>query len=214
MNNQEKGLIYEKFVKYSLINKFNKEIYLWNECPEIILIENKLVSSHNHLRMIRKDIKEGHLHNHKDIGIDLILIDKDDISLIQAKNGYSSGVRIEDLAGIMMRNSLTRKNSYIFYTNSLSKNVLKLCQLSEFVSFFSNFEDLSIDNIKSNINFVHLPMNIQLNETKEITEIIPYKYQIEAYESLSNYFNENKRGILSLPCGCGKTYISYLISQK
>ena len=214
MNNQEKGLIYEKFVKHSLINKFNKEVYLWNECPEIILIENKLVSSHNHLRMIRKDIKEGHLHNHKDIGIDLIIIDKDDISLIQAKNGYSSGVRIEDLAGIMMRISLTRKKSYIFYTNSLSRNVLNLCQLSEFVSFFSNFEDLSIDNIKSNINFVHLPMNIQLNETKEITEIIPYKYQLEAYESLSNHFKENKRGILSLPCGCGKTYTSYLISNN
>ena len=213
MNNQEKGLIYEKFVKYILINKFNKEVYLWNECPETILIENKLVSSHNHLRMIRKDIKEGHLHNHKDIGIDLILIDKDEICLIQAKNGYSSGVRIEDLAGIMMRNSLTRKKSYIFYTNSLSRNVLNLCQLSEFVSFFSNFEELSINNI-SNINFVHLPMNIQLNETKEITEIIPYKYQLEAYESLSNHFKENKRGILSLPCGCGKTYISYLISNN
>jgi len=51
MNNQEKGLIYEKFIKNMIISKLNKPVYLWNECPETILIENKLINSHNELRL-------------------------------------------------------------------------------------------------------------------------------------------------------------------
>ena len=42
MNNQEKGLLYEKFIKSIIINNLGKNAYLWNECPENILIENKM----------------------------------------------------------------------------------------------------------------------------------------------------------------------------
>jgi superfamily II DNA or RNA helicase len=67
--------------------------------------------------------------------------------------------------------------------------------------------------ISNNINFIKYPYkNNEL--TKSNIEYKPYDYQIEAYEILSNYFKENKRGILSLPCGCGKTYTSYLISNN
>jgi len=71
MNNQEKGLLYERFIKNYIISYLNKNAYLWNECPENILIENKLIQSHNHMRLLRK---EGHLHSYKDIGIDIIQI--------------------------------------------------------------------------------------------------------------------------------------------
>jgi hypothetical protein len=56
MNNQEKGLLYEKYVKDFIIQKIGCNAYLWNECPENILIENNLVDSHNDMRLIRKYI--------------------------------------------------------------------------------------------------------------------------------------------------------------
>ena len=58
MNNQEKGLLYEKYIKDFIIQKIGKNAYLWNECPENILIDNALVDSHNDMRLIRKDIKD------------------------------------------------------------------------------------------------------------------------------------------------------------
>ena len=62
MNFYEKGLFYERYVKDFIINKLNKQVYLWNECPENILIDNHLVSSHNHLRKIRKEIIKIHIN--------------------------------------------------------------------------------------------------------------------------------------------------------
>jgi len=38
------------------------------------------------MRLIRKDMKEGHLHNHKDIEIDIIQIENDKCSIVQCKN--------------------------------------------------------------------------------------------------------------------------------
>ena len=67
MNNQEKGLLYEKFIKSIIINNLGKNAYLWNECPENILIDNNLIHSHNDMRLLRKYFKEGQIHNHKDI---------------------------------------------------------------------------------------------------------------------------------------------------
>ena len=43
MNNQEKGLLYERYVKDFIILYLYKNAYLWNECPENILIENNLI---------------------------------------------------------------------------------------------------------------------------------------------------------------------------
>jgi len=46
MNNQDKGLLYEKYVKNFIIQQLGKNAYLWNECPENILIANNLIHSH------------------------------------------------------------------------------------------------------------------------------------------------------------------------
>ena len=45
MNNIEKGFNYEKQIKKSIIENTNYNAYLWNECPEVILIENNLIKS-------------------------------------------------------------------------------------------------------------------------------------------------------------------------
>ena len=67
MDNIEKGFQYEKQIKNLIIKNTTYNAYLWNECPEFILIENNLIKSPEHNKNIRKAIKEGTLHNHKDI---------------------------------------------------------------------------------------------------------------------------------------------------
>jgi hypothetical protein len=45
MNNIEKGFLYENQIKNFIISNTNFNAYLWNECPETILVDNKLISS-------------------------------------------------------------------------------------------------------------------------------------------------------------------------
>jgi len=216
MNNQEKGLLYEKFIKSIIINNLGKNAYLWNECPENILIENNLIHSHNDMRLLRKYFKEGQIHNHKDIGIDLIQINKDNISIIQAKNGYENGLCVNDISGIMMRSAFSRISTFIYYTSNLSRNIKYTSKNSSYVFDIDCNDD--IDKLleipeDNNIYFVKLPYkNIEI--AKPIIKYNPFSYQIEAFEKIDNNFKKNNRGILSLPCGCGKTYTSYLISNK
>ena len=48
-----------------------------------------------------------------------------------------------------------------------------------------------------------------INQQNVPKDIQPRDYQLEAIEILKN----EKRSILSLPCGTGKTYTSYLIAK-
>jgi superfamily II DNA or RNA helicase len=218
MNNQEKGLLYEKYVKDFIIQKLGKNAYLWNECPENILIENNLIHSHNTMRLIRKDIKEGHLHNHKDIGIDIIQIENDECSIVQCKNGYNNGLCVDDISGIMMRCAFIRDvNTFIYYTECLSRNIRYTSEISPYVISIdcSNQTDklLGISN-DNKIYFIKLPYENNNEVIQDIKiDITPYSYQIEAINKFKEHYQSNNRGILSLPCGCGKTYTSYLISN-
>jgi superfamily II DNA or RNA helicase len=216
MNNQEKGLLYEKYVKDFIIQKIGCNAYLWNECPENILIDNALVDSHNDMRLIRKDIKEGYLHTHKDIGIDIIQLDNNRCSIVQCKNGYSNGLCVDDISGIMMRSNFMRDvPTFIYYTNCLSRNVKYTSILSPYVVNIDcsvNIDMLLEVSIDNKIYFVKLPYEDKNNQEITKTEIIPYSYQTEAVAKFKEHFENNNRGILSLPCGCGKTYTSYIIS--
>ena len=223
MNNQEKGLLYEIQVKNIHIQELKKNAYLWNECPENILIDNGLIHCHNTLRLLRKDIKEGHLHNHKDIGIDIIRIeDNSKCSIVQCKNGYNNGLCVNDIAGIMFRCATRREiNTFIYYTNCLSRNIRYILELSSCVVKIDcsrNIDELfDVSNDDNKIYFVKLPYEntsevIEVSEVSEVVEIVPYSYQIEAVDNFRKHYRTNNRGILSLPCGCGKTYTGYLIS--
>ena len=217
MNNQEKGLLYEKYIKDFIIQKIGKNAYLWNECPENILIDNALVDSHNDMRLIRKDIKEGYLHTHKDIGIDIIQLDNNRCSIVQCKNGYSNGLCVDDISGIMMRSNFLRDvPTFIYYTNCLSRNIKYTSKLSHYVVNIDcsvNIDKLLEVSIDNKIYFVKLPYENKNNQEIIKTEIIPYSYQTEAVDKFKEHFESNNRGILSLPCGCGKTYTSYIISS-
>jgi superfamily II DNA or RNA helicase len=218
MNNQEKGLLYERYIKDFIIQKIGGNAYLWNECPENILIENALIDSHNSMRLLRKDIKEGYLHSHKDIGIDIIQLDGDKCSIVQCKNGYSNGLCVDDISGIMMRSNFLRNvNTYIYYTDCLSRNIRYTAKTSPYVIHIdcTDQKDKLLEVFNDNkIYFVKLPYENNNEVIEDIKiEITPYSYQFEAVAKFKEHYQSNNRGILSLPCGCGKTYTSYLISN-
>ena len=234
MNNQEKGLVYEKYVRNFIIKKLGINAYLWNECPENILISCNLIQSHNHMRhmrLSRKNSNEGYLHNHKDIGIDIVQIENDKCTIVQCKNGYNNGLCVDDISGIMMRCAFNRDvNTFIYYTSFLSRNILYTANISSYVvhidcsnridhTLFETYETSETSETSNNkIYFVKLPYengNLDNPDKEDIkTEIVPYSYQTEAVNKFKEHYDTNNRGILSLPCGCGKTYTGYLISNN
>jgi superfamily II DNA or RNA helicase len=191
----EKGYKYEVFVKNHIINNLNKEAYLWKDIPEKILIDSKLIHSHNENRLKRKE----KLNNNPliDVGIDILQKDEDNFTFVQCKNGYKSGLIIEDLAGFYMQMfNHTNVNGNVYYTSKLSRNITE-------------------NAINNRIQYIKLLMNeIEIKEEVKI-EFKPHDYQIEASNKIINYFRDNNdKAILSMPCGCGKTYTSYLIANK
>ena len=53
-----------------------------------------------------------------------------------------------------------------------------------------------------------------VSEEKEIKIYKPYDYQLCAVKKSEEHFKNNNRGILSMPCGTGKTFASYLIAEQ
>jgi superfamily II DNA or RNA helicase len=124
-----------------------------------------------------------------DIGCDIIGINHDDsIDYIQCKNYSTTGednvISICDLAGFY--NFVAENsilNSIVYYSGKLSQQIK--CR-------------------QNKIKYVNLPM---IKNTK-ILDLKPREYQIEAYNKLKDV----NRSILSMPCGTGKTFVSFLLS--
>ena len=190
--NKQKGDAYELQIKSYIINELNKKAYLWHETPETILINCGIIGSHNEHRLRRISNKENSLI---DTGIDIIQIENNNTcSLVQCKNGYKSGLTFNDLSGFMCwMSGLINLNGYVYYTNKLSDNIKCLPNPNERIKYIKQ------KYIKEEI--------IEIKN-----EIKPFDYQLKAKEEFDNKFIN--RGILSLPCGTGKTLISYLCSQK
>ena len=197
-NNKIKGDEYEVFVKNYITNNLNKEAYLWKDIPEKILIDSGLIHSQNENRLKRK---EKLIDNNPliDVGIDILQKDEDNFTFVQCKNGYKSGLRIDDLGGFyMMMLNHSHMNGHVYYTSKLSIHIKE-------------------NAINNRIQYIKLLMNETetKEEVKAETVIKPHDYQIEASNKIINYLGDNNdRAILSMPCGCGKTYTSYLIANK
>ena len=73
MDNNLKGLFYEKQIKDYIYKKFNKISYLWKETPELILINAGIIECHRDAKLMRKI-------NSKDTGIDIFQLDYDIIT--------------------------------------------------------------------------------------------------------------------------------------
>jgi superfamily II DNA or RNA helicase/phage anti-repressor protein/predicted GIY-YIG superfamily endonuclease len=133
-----------------------------------------------------KDIK----NKCDDIGCDLLAKTKDNTyEYIQCKNystlGIDNTISICDLSGFY--NFVAEndiKTPIVYYSGVLSSQIL--CR-------------------KKKVKYINLPFIKISNE-----DIKPRDYQIEAFNLLDNV----NRGILEMPCGTGKTLVSYLISLK
>jgi predicted helicase len=94
--NQEKGIVYEKYIN-SYLNALSetKISYLWSDVPEQILFEARLITNYNKHRLARKN-DEYKINRLKDVGIDIIQITTTgNIVFVQCKN-YSLTLRVFD----------------------------------------------------------------------------------------------------------------------
>lgn len=194
--NTIKGTAYEIQIRDYIINTLNKQAFLWKHTPETVLIENGIIDSHNLNRLIRKDNVENPLN---DTGVDIIqLEDNGKCSFVQCKNGYARGLVVKDLAGfVLWMCSHEDVNGYVYYTTKLSRALLeyKPCKRLQYI------KQEYIDNS------ANLSKQFILDDDKLV-------YQQEASASVIKHLQSNNRGILSMPCGTGKTYISYVVSKK
>ena len=195
--NKIKGDLYEIQIRDYVINNLDKPCYLWSHTPENLLIENGIIGSHNDSRLMRKQKCENKL---PDTGVDAIQIEKDNnCSFIQCKNGYKRGVTMKDLAGFYgWIAALDKLDGYVYYTNKLSENV-RCMPPNKRIHYV---KQAFVDNAPKNDN-----NNFIVDQDKLV-------YQTVAKQSVIEHFKTNNRCIMTLPCGTGKTYISYLISQE
>ena len=124
-----------------------------------------------------------------DIGCDIIGINNNDsIDYIQCKNYSTTGednvINICDLSG--------------FYNFIAENNIINP------IVYYSGKLSQQIKCRQNKIKYINLPMI----KNKTILDLKPREYQIEAYNKLKDV----NRSILSMPCGTGKTFVSFLLS--
>lgn len=194
MNNKIKGDDYEIQIRDYIINNLYKQAYLWSDVPEKILIQYGIINNNNQNRLLRKNKKENNI---PDTGIDIIQLDEGSISLVQCKNGYNKGLTMKDLSGFMCWMAiLNQLKGYIYYTDKLSIPLQSLPKTDR------------IEFIKKEYHKIE-PIDVRLPN-----KYIPFDYQLDAKSKFETHFKNNDRGILWMPCGTGKTFTSYLISNN
>ena len=123
-----------------------------------------------------------------DIGCDILAMNNDNTyDYIQCKNystlGIDNVITIGDLSGFYnFAVENDIRNPIVYYSGVLSSQILYR---------------------KKRVKYINLPFIKISNE-----DIKPHDYQLEAYNTLK----DANRGILEMPCGTGKTLITYLIS--
>jgi superfamily II DNA or RNA helicase len=130
--------------------------------------------------------------NCDDIGCDILAKNHNNTyEYIQCKNystlGIDNTITISDLSG--------------FY-NFVAENDIKTA-----IVYYSGVLSSQIQCRKKKIKYINLPF-VKINNE----DIKPRDYQIEAYNTLKDVIKDTNRGILEMPCGTGKTLVSYLIS--
>jgi superfamily II DNA or RNA helicase len=123
-----------------------------------------------------------------DIGCDIVAQHHDNTFIfIQCKNysttSIDNTISICDLAGFYNFIAETGYSGIVYYSGKLSNQIIKR---------------------KKKIVYINLPYI----KNNKILDFKPFEYQIEAYNKLKN----NNRAILSMPCGTGKTFVSFLLS--
>jgi superfamily II DNA or RNA helicase len=93
---------------------------------------------------------------------------------------------------------LDKLNGYVYYTNKLSTNI-KCLPPNKRIEFVKQ------DYVQTNAN---------INDNNFVIDSDKLFYQTKAKDLGIVHYKTNRRGIISMPCGTGKTYTSYLIAQN
>ena len=184
-----KGLEYEMYINEHLNSDINEHVkisYMWKNVPDYVLFDYGFINDYNQHRMNIKN-NENPL---QDIGTDILYLNQEkECVIVQCKN-YSNSVRIDDLAGFYyIMHIHSDKKGEVYYTSSLSKLIN---------------ESKNIKYIKKEIVY----------KNEEIVIIKPYEYQQKIIDIAIEYYKDNDSGIISLPCGTGKTLISCYIAMN
>jgi len=181
--NTHYGNQYEEYVLNFLIKSNKyKSCFLWKNVPKEYLFDLELID----------DLEQ----QCQDQGCDILCVTKNDkYAFIQCKNysttGKDNSITIDDL-GLFplftLENIDLVEEHSVYYSGKVSHRLLKLCKKTKFI----------------NLPYITCKIDICSNP---IT-LVPRSYQIEAYNALRG----RKRSILHMPCGTGKTFVSYLLS--
>lgn len=201
MDNKTKGDLYEKYILNYILNEKNNEAWLWPNIPEKELINIGLIHDQNQHRLNKKYDKINNILT--DTGIDIIEkyynneLNKYEYIAVQCKNGYVNGLSINLLGSFyfMMYNYDNLKYGHLYYTN-------KLHYL------------LQENTVNKNITFIKKQIDDEQLITLNPNLFELYNYQCDAIHALNEYYKSNTRGILTLPCGLGKTLITAYYSCK
>lgn len=197
MENVIKGAEYEQYILDYLKDSAD-QIWLWQNIPEQILVDIGFIQDLNKHRRNRIKAKNNNKPNPLiDTGIDILKIKDDVVVAIQCKC-YTKNVRIKDLAGFYM--TVANHPNYcgeVYYTSGLSKHIVE-------------------NAINRQISYILKPFDKDNTETltSENKRYKLYDYQQEIIDKHSKkFYKKNDRGILNMPCGTGKTLLSYHISK-
>ena len=189
MNNKDKGEQYEIFTK-SHIMKTHEKTYLWSEIPRQIFIDAGIFKCYGDKRELMKRLMDGKKVI-QDRGCDILYYNGQKWIMVQCKN-YTKSIGLNDLGGFSWMIKVTKLHSELYYTSKLTKSLKDML--------------FTLDDVKP----IHLPMiKTKNNDLIEPIKLIPYDYQLEAYEKIK----KQKRITLQLPCGMGKTLISSMYAS-
>jgi len=210
LTNKIKGDNYEIFCKNYVKNVLKYDCYMWNDAMRIdnIIIKIGLATSHEDLRIKRK---EG-TKIFQDNGIDLIAINNDQIIAIQCKCGYEKGLSVKNLSGFfMLLYNYKFDDQIVFYTSRLSCVVKQCNQKIKFIQLSAQHAhyDRTIDANGIKNMMLNVQSSIMIKD-----KIIARDYQINCKDCVLKYWINNKNAIIQMPCGTGKTLLSYMISNN
>lgn len=143
---------------------------------------------------------------------------------IQCKNGYTNGLTINDLGGFSwMFGNNPKLIPVVYYTSKLSPKIKISNQRVNFIRLpcmSTNSIQYVLDQIQNQI-IKKKKIKDHLDYLKQILDqvvipksIKPFEYQEEACNTIITHFETDNKAILSLPCGCGKTFTSWMIANK
>lgn len=198
---QKRGFEYEQQVRNHIsIQPDVEQAWLWSLTPERILEDAGIIWDFDLQRVKRRklwDIGENHV---RDTGTDIVVKKPDSYELVQAKNFTSRRVYETDLTGFL-------------------HHMVRFSHLSGSVYSNTAFHEDLLQNPPgfNRIQFIryqYIEPTIKMTGGISEKDLVLRDYQVEAVTNLRTHFLTEKRAILSLICGLGKTVVAAHVAKE